>query len=44
MRRKLAMCVLGLLPVGLMKTWSSVINGYWYARSTEFMTTPSRNT
>ena len=40
MRRKLAMCVLSLLPVGLMQTWASVTNGYWYARSTKFMTTP----
>ncbi len=33
----LAMCVLSLLPVGLLQTWASVENGYWYARSTEFM-------
>ena len=36
----LAMCVLSLLPVGLMQTWASVEHGYWYARSAEFMQTP----
>ncbi|MGO9464623.1 MAG: nitric-oxide reductase large subunit [Isosphaeraceae bacterium] len=35
-----AMCVFSLLPVGLLQTWASVNHGYWYARSTEFMTTP----
>jgi nitric oxide reductase large subunit len=35
-----AMCLLGLLPVGLMQTWASVDHGYWYARSSEFMQTP----
>lgn len=35
-----AMCVLSLLPVGLMQTWASVDQGYWYARSSEFMSTP----
>lgn len=34
------MCVLSLLPVGLMQTWASVDYGYWYARSSEFMQTP----
>jgi nitric oxide reductase subunit B len=33
------MCVLSLLPVGLMQTWASVEHGYWYARSPEFMQT-----
>ena len=33
----LAMCVLSLLPVGLMQTWASVEQGYWYARSPEFL-------
>ncbi|MFO0915862.1 MAG: nitric-oxide reductase large subunit [Pirellulales bacterium] len=32
-----AMCVLSLLPVGLLQTWASVDRGYWYARSGEFM-------
>jgi nitric oxide reductase subunit B len=36
----MAMCVLSLLPVGLMQTWASVEQGYWYARSAEFMQTP----
>jgi nitric oxide reductase subunit B len=36
----LAMCLLSLLPVGLMQTWASVEHGYWYARSAEFMQTP----
>ncbi len=34
-----AMCVLSLLPVGLLQTWASVDRGYWYARSSEFMQT-----
>ncbi len=36
----MAMCLLSLLPVGLMQTWASVDHGYWYARSSEFMQTP----
>ncbi len=36
----MAMCVLSLLPVGLMQTWASVDRGYWYARSHEFLKTP----
>lgn len=35
----MAMCILSLLPVGLMQTWASVEHGYWYARSPEFMQT-----
>ena len=35
-----AMCVGSLLPVGLMQTWASVENGYWYARSSEFLGSP----
>jgi len=38
------MCVLSLLPVGLMQTWASVDHGYWYARSSEFMQTPTMQT
>jgi nitric oxide reductase subunit B len=34
------MCVLSLLPVGLMQTIASVDTGYWYARSSEFLQTP----
>jgi nitric oxide reductase subunit B len=36
----LAMCVGSLLPVGLLQTWASVDQGYWYARSKEFLGTP----
>jgi len=35
----MAMCVLSLLPVGLLQTKASVESGYWYARSSEFMQT-----
>ncbi|NOY42617.1 MAG: nitric-oxide reductase large subunit [Planctomycetes bacterium] len=35
----MAMCLLSLLPVGLMQTKASVEHGYWYARSAEFMQT-----
>jgi len=35
-----AMCVISLLPVGMLQTWASVDQGYWYARSSEFMHTP----
>ncbi len=35
----IAMCLLSLLPVGLLQTYASVETGYWYARSTEFMQT-----
>lgn len=35
----MAMCLLSLLPVGLMQTQASVEHGYWYARSAEFMQT-----
>ena len=35
----MAMCVLSLLPVGLLQTWASVEQGYWHARSSEFMQT-----
>ncbi len=35
-----AMCLLSLLPVGLMQTWASVDQGYWYARSSDFLGTP----
>ncbi|QDV52281.1 nitric-oxide reductase large subunit [Gimesia fumaroli] len=33
----MAMCILSLLPVGLLQTKASVEQGYWYARSSEFM-------
>lgn len=35
------MVVLSLLPVGLMQTWASVDRGYWYARSSEFLYSPT---
>jgi nitric oxide reductase subunit B len=38
------MCVGSLLPVGLLQTWASVDQGYWYARSTEFLHTPLMQT
>jgi nitric oxide reductase subunit B len=40
----MAMCMLSLLPVGLMQTQASVQHGYWYARSAEFMQTPLMQT
>jgi len=40
----MAMCILSLLPVGLMQTRASVEHGYWYARSSEFMQTPIMQT
>jgi nitric oxide reductase subunit B len=40
----MAMCVVSLLPVGLMQTWASVERGYWYARSPEFLGTPTMQT
>ncbi len=33
------MCLLSLLPVGLLQTKASVESGYWFARSSEFMQT-----
>lgn len=38
------MCMVSLLPVGLLQTWASVDRGYWYARSSEFMNTPLMQT
>ena len=35
-----AMMMLSLFPIGLMQTIESVQNGYWSARSAEFMQTP----
>jgi nitric oxide reductase subunit B len=40
----LAMCVGSLLPVGLLQTWAAVDQGYWYARSSEFLGTPLMQT
>ncbi|MGB2867543.1 MAG: nitric-oxide reductase large subunit [Bacteroidota bacterium] len=36
-----AMVVISLLPVGLYQTWASVQYGYWYARSAEFLSSPT---
>jgi len=33
------MVLLSLLPIGLLQTWASVDQGYWYARSAEFTQT-----
>lgn len=35
------MVLLSLLPVGLLQTWASVERGLWYARSAEFLQTPT---
>jgi nitric oxide reductase subunit B len=40
----MTMCVGSLLPVGLLQTWASVDQGYWYARSTDFLHTPLMQT
>jgi nitric oxide reductase subunit B len=37
----LLMVTLSLLPVGLMQTWAAVNEGTWYARSAEFLQTPT---
>jgi nitric oxide reductase subunit B len=37
----LLMVVLSLLPVGLMQTWAAVSEGTWYARSADFLQTPT---
>ncbi|MBK7141727.1 MAG: nitric-oxide reductase large subunit [bacterium] len=36
-----AMVVISLLPVGLLQTWASVEHGYWFARSAEFLYSPT---
>lgn len=40
----MAMLLLSLLPVGLLQTWAAVQEGYWYARSTEFLQLPYMQT
>jgi nitric oxide reductase subunit B len=40
----LLMVLLSLLPVGLMQTWAVVNEGTWYARSAEFLQTPTMQT
>ncbi len=39
-----AMVLFSLLPVGLLQTKASVEVGYWYARSPEFLQTPTMST
>jgi nitric oxide reductase subunit B len=38
------MAVISILPVGLLQTWASVKHGYWYARSAEFLQSPTMDT
>jgi nitric oxide reductase subunit B len=40
----LLMVTVSLLPVGVMQTWAAVEHGTWYARSAEFLQTPTMNT
>jgi nitric oxide reductase subunit B len=35
------MVLLSLLPVGFLQTWASVKTGYWYARSSDFLYSPT---
>ena len=35
------MATASLLPVGMMQTWAAVEHGTWYARSAEFLQTPT---
>lgn len=35
------MVVVSLLPMGLMQTWASVEVGYWFARSSDFLYSPT---
>ncbi len=35
------MVLLSLLPIGFLQTWASVEHGYWFARSTEFLYSPT---
>ncbi len=37
----MAMVLLSLLPIGFMQTWASVKHGYWFARSAEFLYSPT---
>ncbi|HAA57705.1 MAG TPA: nitric oxide reductase large subunit [Myxococcales bacterium] len=38
------MVLMSLLPVGLLQTWASVEHSMWYARSMEFLQTPTMQT
>jgi len=35
-----SMILFSLLPVGILQTWASIENGYWFARSSEFLYSP----
>ncbi len=35
------MVLFSLLPVGFLQTWASVEHGYWYARSSEYLYSPT---
>jgi nitric oxide reductase subunit B len=35
------MVLISLLPIGFMQTWASVETGYWFARSAEFLYSPT---
>jgi nitric oxide reductase subunit B len=37
------MCLLSMLPIGLMQAWASVEHGTWYARSAEFLHSSGMN-
>jgi nitric oxide reductase subunit B len=39
-----AMAVFSLLPLGLMQVYASVTEGFWYARSAEFLQQPLMQT
>jgi len=39
-----AMALFSLLPLGLMQVWASVTEGFWYARSAEFLQQPLMQT
>ena len=38
------MVLISVLPVGLLQSWASIERGMWYARSAEFMQTPTMDT
>ena len=38
------MVILSMLPVGLLQAWASIERGTWYARSAEFLQTPTMQT
>jgi len=38
------MVVLSMFPIGIMQAWASIERGTWYARSSEFLQTPTMQT